>query len=187
MSVIFLPDLKGVYRQIDRVVNAHEDPADDNFVKAIYVSGDGKLEKIAFFNPIWQSALIATYPLVPCAPGHFVITAEKLADGTYDIRRDAIIGWRCNCGFIAPATLHPEHDSRFLRGRGAVIEFPDKHVEDLFGGNYASLEEYLEQHGDHLDRKLTPLPFQVLTDRLNGEDDDEITEPSADEDNITIN
>ena len=184
MSVIFLPDLKGVYRQIDRVVNAHEDPADDNFVKASYDCGDGKFIQIAFFDPIWQSALIATYPMIPCAAGHFVITAEKLEDGTCDVRRDAVLGFRCNCGFMVPVTLHPEHDSRFLRGRGGIVEFPDKHVEDLFGGNYPSLEVYLEQHGDHLDRKLRPPPFEALAGRLNGED--EMTEP-PDDDNSTIN
>lgn len=185
MSTIFLPDLKGVYRQIDRVVDAHEDPADDNVVKATYVTGDGTLERIVLFNPIWQSALIASYPFVSCPPGHFVITADKLDDGTFDIRRDAVVGWRCNCGFTAPVTLHPEHDTRFLRGRGGVIEFPDKHVEDLFGGNYPSLEAYLDEHGDHLDRKLSPPPFEAPGDRLNGED--AMTDPPDDEDDITIN
>ena len=129
--------------RLDRIVEYREEK---DSVVGTYIDSDGTTRTATFDNFHFRRAVMSTCPLVPCEPGHFVVTSEAGDDGQQKLRRDAVVAWRIFDGQMYPVTLHIENESNcYVYGDMPVIEFPDGHVEDLCGFNHRSLSEYARE------------------------------------------
>ncbi len=162
MTLQLLQDTQGIFRRLDHVVTASADRKSTGVIKATLYPGYGEPETCEFDIAIWHFALTSSSTFVPCPPGHFLVSVVKDENGSEEVRKDAVVAWRCHLGAMVPATLHIEHDAAIRQGRGGVVLVPDAHCEDLYGANYASLQEYLDLREDYGGNQLTPFPFAMI-------------------------
>lgn len=132
----FVRAKSGLHYRVDQVQRYWE--TKDNV--QLHMSDDALVD-VEPYN--WRYAIESSAPVIPAAPGHFLVQPWHDDDGTMGAYEFSIVGWRWFDGDLIPLTTDTVNTMPDPSG-SYTVRFPDGHIEAWGEPPFATLEAYLE-------------------------------------------